>query len=1765
MRKVYSFVLLIFLLNAFDAAAQLANWGAISPSFFPTNVSGQIHGISRVSQMKFHPTNSNKMYAVSARGGLFISADGGTSWTVTPGTDKMPYSTFASVCIDFTNDQVIYLGAGDHDYYFSWGGATGVWKSTDGGANFTQTTLNDKIIVDMVMDPTDHNVIVAVTSSGIYKTINGGSTWTLKSSPRPFDDLKQKTPTSRVMYAASNDSAFFRSTDFGDNWSQITSGIVFPAGIANGYGCRIAVTPADTNVVYFGMVNNAGMIYKSTNGGTSFTAVKTSSPPYLTYYDNSSTSSGQGDYNFGIGVDRQNANILYLVSHNVWKSTDGGVNWTQLTNWYAKVHTDMHQVVVSPYNTSQLWNMNDGGVWLSTDGGNNWTPKSDGIYGYEIYHGTCSPTKRDIISIGTQDNGELYATSAGWFTNRGGDWQSHCVFDYRPNSTMVYYFDPDWGSVNVPRRRLVNGGESTFGLPSTVTDISDITFNRSNINLAFVADTAIFRTTNLQNSTPSWTQIGNFNEPVLMVHSSVADPNRLYVVTQFEHLYVSTDALSATPTFVSHLLPNPTLNGGTITTIRNSPNVLYVTCNSKVYRSGDNGNNWTNITYNLPSVNHVRILADEFATNELVFIATNNTVYYKTASATSWTIYNTNLPSRTTITDLSIYNDSTANTLLCVATFGRGVWETPITNLHALTANFAADNVNPCPGTSIQFSDLSTGNATSRTWSFPGGTPSTSTAINPAVVYNTAGTFNVSLTVSDGIGNNSITKNSYIRTVGDNLPLAEGFEGIVNPPTGWTNKDNGTATFAWAKVSTGGGFGTSANAMMFDNYTWNVQGERDELLTPRLDLTGYNSASLTFDVAYQVYTGYSDTLAVLISTDCGSNFTRIFAKGGSTLSTAGSGTNNFTPTAAQWRTESINMSSYIGQGNVVLEFQNINGYGNKLYIDNINLNATVAVNAGRDTTVCASSPVGIGMTAVNGINYSWTPSTGLSSASISNPVASAPSTTSYILTASQALSGIQNKDTVVITTTPSVVTSVSIAAVPSGTICQGTKVTFTATPTNGGSTPVYQWKKNGANVGTNSTSYSDSTLLNGDQVTCKMTSNAACAVPVGGATSSPITAAVNSSSASVSIVASPSGTICSNTSVTFTATPTNGGSSPVYQWKKNGINVGTNSTSFSDNSFTNGDQIVCVLTSNAPCVTGGPFPSTPITMSVSQVNNVSLAIGISPLPSSICPGTNVTFTATPTNGGTSPVYQWKKNGTNVGTNSNTYSNNAFVSGDYVTCTIVSNVPCAAGNPYTSPPDTVVVNPVVAASISISASTSTSICSGTKVTFTATPVNGGSAPVYQWKKNGVNAGSNSATYIDSTLSNNDQVSCVLTSNAPCVTSSPATSSALTMTVTPTVPASVTIGASPSGAICSGTNVSFTATPSNGGSTPLYQWKKNNVNVGTNSTVYSDNGLLNGDQVTCTMTSNATCPTGSPFTSSAITTTVNPLLPVSVSITATPSDTVCAGISVTYAATPVNGGTVPAYQWKKNGIIVGTNNPVYINNSPVNGDAIVCRLASNETCKTGSPVNSPTITMNVIPTVATSVTIGASPSNAICPGTLVSFSASPVNAGSSPSYQWKKNGINTVTNTTVYADSALINNDLISCIMTSSIPCATPANATSNPVQVIVSSCFITINLKAILQSFYMPGADSMRAIIDPFNYPTVFDTVTLQLADSASMQVAASDRKVISTHGQGVFNFNGLLPGHRYYLIFRHRNSLETWSRYSILFSGTTMNYDFSGE
>lgn len=290
---------------------------------------------------------------------------------------------------------------------------------------------------------------------------------------------------------------------------------------------------------------------------------------------------------------------------------------------------------------------------------------------------------------------------------------------------------------------------------------------------------------------------------------------------------------------------------------------------------------------------------------------------------------------------------------------------------------------------------------------------------------------------------------------------------------------------------------------------------------------------------------------------------------------------------------------------------------------------------------------------------------------------------------------------------------------------------------------------------------------------------------------------------------------------------------------------------------------------------------------------------------------------------------------------------------------VQDSTCMA-SPRTAIPVTVNPNLPVAVSIEVSEN---NVCEGTSVTFTATSVNGGSNPSYQWYVNGANTGNNSTSYTYEPA-NNDEVSIILTSSEMCTTGNPATSNIITMAVNPLLPVSVSIETSANN-VCEGSPATFTVTSVNGGTSPLYQWQVNETNTGTGSDTYTYIPE-NADIVAVILTSSELCTSGNPATSQTITMTVNPVLNVSASIAAS-ANNVCEGTPVTFTATFVNGGSNPSYQWQVNGTNAGDNSSTYIY-EPANSDEVTMILTSDEICTTANPVTSNILTMEIIPVPA-----------------------------------------------------------------------------------------------------------------------------------------------------------------------------------------------------
>jgi gliding motility-associated-like protein len=349
---------------------------------------------------------------------------------------------------------------------------------------------------------------------------------------------------------------------------------------------------------------------------------------------------------------------------------------------------------------------------------------------------------------------------------------------------------------------------------------------------------------------------------------------------------------------------------------------------------------------------------------------------------------------------------------------------------------------------------------------------------------------------------------------------------------------------------------------------------------------------------------------------------------------------------------------------------------------------------------------------------------------------------------------------------------------------------------------------------------------------------------------------------------------------------------------------------------------------------------------------------------------------------------------------------------------------------------------------------TTVCSGSSVTFNSVITNGGINPVYQWKRNGLATGISSPSQSFSIINSGDVITCELISSTVC-NAVTVTSNLIVITALPSFTPSITIGPDPA-TVCQGNTITFTAQTSNGGTAPLYQWLLNGNNTGTNSPFYTNIAVSNGDVVRCIFNSSNSCVTPASVTSKDIVVTVNPKATPAVNITSSATN-VCSGSIVTFTAVATNSGNNVSYQWKINNINAGNNNPVFTTASIQNNDIVSFSIITDPalTCINANAVNSNQIIMAVSATPAPSISITAS-DNFICPKTPVTFTAIPLNAGNSPSYTWKLNGITAGVNNAVYTNNNFSNGDQITCMLSANNVTCPASSVSSNIITMAVKS-------------------------------------------------------------------------------------------------------------
>ncbi|MFT3823074.1 MAG: gliding motility-associated C-terminal domain-containing protein [Chitinophagaceae bacterium] len=325
-----------------------------------------------------------------------------------------------------------------------------------------------------------------------------------------------------------------------------------------------------------------------------------------------------------------------------------------------------------------------------------------------------------------------------------------------------------------------------------------------------------------------------------------------------------------------------------------------------------------------------------------------------------------------------------------------------------------------------------------------------------------------------------------------------------------------------------------------------------------------------------------------------------------------------------------------------------------------------------------------------------------------------------------------------------------------------------------------------------------------------------------------------------------------------------------------------------------------------------------IDFTINTPANPSYSISISGSANNICAGTPVTFNAT---GGPAPgqgiSYTWKKNGFAVLVNTLSYTDNALANGDVITCELANNTTCLPGVAQSNA-ITMTVNPNLSPAISIAVSNNP-VCNGSTVTFTATPVQAGSNPVYQWKLNGNNTGTNAAVFSTASITDGDIISCEinLAPSTACAAKTSAISNNIKVTVLSNAVPTVTIS-SPQDKICSGAPMTFSAQVQNVNNNIHYQWLLNGSATGSDLNTYSNTVLQNGDQVSCKVTSTTLCP-GIEAISNIITMTVYPI-PV-IDVTGADKLSIMAGqqAKITTSVT----GNIDTYTWSPANALVNAN--------------------------------------------------------------------------------------------------------------------------------------------------------------------------------------------------------------------------------------------------
>jgi len=642
---------------------------------------GSVAYSGRATSIAVVPSDPSTIYLGTAAGGVWKTTNAGQTWL--PVSDSQASLAIGAVAVDPNNPNNVFAGTGEPDFSGDSYYGQGLLKSTNAGQTWTLIrspfTTGDTApdFAAIAVQPGNSEVVLAGNQAGLYRSADGGTTWTVVInsgvSALLFDVKNHSTVYAGAGGFGLSAGPLLKSTDAGVTWKPLngTGANIVPALSAV---LRTSITEDVTGANLFvafarSDFGSPGSVFHSTDGGANWTQL--ASPSALDWYRNA------------IAVVPNNPKVLYATGAGLYESVDGGATWNAVGG---QAYADEHAFAFTP-DGKTMYLTDDGGVFVNTNpaaASANFVSLNTTINTLTFYpHFSILAGKPKSMLGGSQDHGlNLYLGELAWPNGEQSGFCGDGNGVYIDPKGEYAYAHCQGGSANWAVNPTGDASTNSWVAGQTGIDVSDrtgwvadIEGDQKNLSIVYTGTYRLYRSTN---NAADWTAISPDltygNGVISTIAVSPSDSNTVYVGSDDGKISVTNNATAGAAATWKTLAGLPQLSVSKIVVQPDSDNDVYMTLYGfgadHVYHSTNGGASWQNISGDLPDTPADSILVDPDIPTT-IYLATDIGVYVTTNGGTNWVPLGTGLPN-VVVQDILMYHPTRT---LRVVTHGRGAWD----------------------------------------------------------------------------------------------------------------------------------------------------------------------------------------------------------------------------------------------------------------------------------------------------------------------------------------------------------------------------------------------------------------------------------------------------------------------------------------------------------------------------------------------------------------------------------------------------------------------------------------------------------------------------------------------------------------------------------------------------------------------------------------------------------------------------------------------------------------------------------------------------------------------------------------------------------------------------------------------------------------------------------------------------------------------------------------------------------------------------------